>query len=53
MYKSKKEVINHIKSTGYESAYSPVFISDHYANSHGVGKGGWYVMNNITKQIVK
>lgn len=31
-------------ATGKYAGFVAVFISDHYAESHGVEKGGWYLV---------
>ena len=51
-YQTKKDAQIKIEEMGMTEAYSPVFISAHYAKNHGVKREGWYIFNNTSKKIV-
>lgn len=51
-FNTKQEAQNEINTNNKWLPFSPCFISDHYAKCHGVEKGGWYIMSNVTKNLV-
>ena len=43
VFETRYQAVQAINSNPQYRGCSPVFISDHYAASHGVTKGGWYL----------
>jgi hypothetical protein len=51
-FNTKKETQEEINTNHKRFPFSPCFISDRYAKAHGVENGGWYIMSNVTKNLV-
>ena len=51
-FTTKQEAQQEINSNHKGFPFTPCFISDHYAKAHGVENGGWYIMSNVTKNLI-